>query len=440
MEPDAGEREAFEGGAAAALDRAAFAERWRREQAAYAAAVNAFVARGETEGWENAGEPPSTGMAVLAPRLLEILKAEGRLDRTEFPPCWEALLPLFEEQAVGMGPVAVLADGRMVVGAKGRVWTVTPDAGAAELPGVAAFGRDPTRTWLALLRADGVHVQRAPEGPAERVIPVPTSLRSLLGRDDVREWDGGGPNVDRLIPFPCGRRVLLVGESGVILAEEGGARLVHPDADSIDEDVARVRDEGEEDDLHAVSLSMAHADVSPDGRLIAVGDQCSGHAVLDAGTLKVVGGPRPASEYPHWAAFSADGRRVLFNSCHFYSGRSVVADAVGDGEGRVVEDGSRVYASAAVGNRIVVGNAYGYVKCLDLDAGELWQHFCGSTIDGVDLFPDGRTMAVTSYSGTLHLIDLDTETAAPLQIGTGTCRERWRLLFWADAPTAWPWR
>ena len=52
---------------------------WRDKVLAYAASINAFVARGLSIGWEAAGpQPPEPDLAHLVPNLLEALRESNR--------------------------------------------------------------------------------------------------------------------------------------------------------------------------------------------------------------------------------------------------------------------------------------------------------------------------------------------------------------------------
>ena len=87
----------------------------------------------------------------------------------------------------------------------------------------------------------------------------------------VRPLDGP-PIPTRLVPLPDGKRVLLVSEEGVYVLSETAARRLLPTAERLRH---RFEDARKDDPDAAVSLyiDMQHGAVSPDGRLIAVGDQ-----------------------------------------------------------------------------------------------------------------------------------------------------------------------
>ncbi|MGC4042350.1 MAG: hypothetical protein QM758_00920 [Armatimonas sp.] len=138
------------------------------------------------------------------------------------------------------------------------------------------------------------------------------------------------------------------------------------------------------------------------------------------------------------------------NSCHFYNGETIsvpVATLEGLKTAPYKDDerilpcsgGERIYAAATRSGEFIVGDAYGYVRAYGHDGKLTWQHFLGSTITGMDISANGKTLAVASYAGIVALIDLDTEAADPFQIGTATHRERFRWLFWKgeESPLLW---
>ena len=54
----------------------------------------------------------------------------------------------------------------------------------------------------------------------------------------------------------------------------------------------------------------------------------------------------------------------------------------------------------------------------------------GSTINSLDLSPDGTRLAVTSRAGFCCVLDLDSAGENPFAIGDGAKQEQWRWLFW----------
>jgi hypothetical protein len=261
------------------------------------------------------------------------------------------------------------------------------------------------------------------------------------------------PIPTQLIPFPDGRRVLLVASDGVfVLGEQTAIRLL-PTAEQMREYFQWQRDEceknHEDEDALSASLSMEHGAISPDGKLVAVGAQDGLHYVFDE-RLACIAQVGPHGEYPHHAAFSADGGTVAFNACHFYNGATIAvpvarlpgwqSDHYDDVEGlTVIEPGARVYASVARGDEFILGDAYGYLRAVSVTGEYRWQHFIGSTLSALDLSADGRTLVAATCAGFISIIQLDAGHRQPYQIGNGDHFEQRRWLFWKneETPLAW---
>ncbi|WP_250565149.1 hypothetical protein [Adonisia turfae] len=181
--------------------------------------------------------------------------------------------------------------------------------------------------------------------------------------------------------------------------------------------------ENHADDELSLDLSMEHGTLSKDGHLIAVGAQNSCHLVFDA-QLNLISEIGPHSEYPHYALFSADGRMVAFNACHFYNGTTIgiLTDALKgmktdfyEEDNRIaqLEDGARVYAGVSHQDEFIVGDASGYIRAFSIAGDFRWQLFIGSAISSMDLSSDGKTLVVSTYAGFLSIIQLGAGTPAP---------------------------
>jgi hypothetical protein len=105
----------------------------------------------------------------------------------------------------------------------------------------------------------------------------------------------------------------------------------------------------------------------------------------------------------------------------------------------LVDADARVYAAAWRGDEFILGDAQGYLQAFDKTGEFRWQHFIGSSVGGIDLSPDGKTLVVTTYGGFVCILDLDTGEPDPFAISTATHRERRRWLFWAKEPTPLVW-
>jgi hypothetical protein len=75
------------------MDEAQLSERWRKASLHYVTAMNAYVARGLSEGWENIGPEPEDNRAQLAEEVLNAVRRANRTGDTAslremFPPAW----------------------------------------------------------------------------------------------------------------------------------------------------------------------------------------------------------------------------------------------------------------------------------------------------------------------------------------------------------------
>lgn len=195
---------------------------------------------------------------------------------------------------------------------------------------------------------------------------------------------------------------------------------------------------------------MGHGAVSPNGKLIAAGHQSSEHYIFDAENYTLIGQVAPEISYPHYAAFNSDATIIAFNSCHFYGGVTLGIETeclpdltlnYADDDQRItmLEDGSRVYATACRGDELIVGDAHGYLRAVDWRGNIRWQYLIGSTIGAIDISVDGKQLVATTYAGFVCLIDLDTGEPDPFTFTTATHREKRRWLFWKSEknPLAW---
>jgi WD40 repeat protein len=244
----------------------------------------------------------------------------------------------------------------------------------------------------------------------------------------------------KVIPFPVGDRVLAVSTKGVfVLASDRATRLL-PTPEEMKNHFEWLQKAHPMEPL-SHTISMAHAAISRDGKWIAAGHQDSRHCVFDGSTLQQIAEIGGMSEYPHFAVFSDDSRIAAFNACHFYSGVTIGVRTQDfhslhtkpyqeDARIKVLQDGPRVYAAAFRADEFIIGDANGYLRAFDVSGKSRWQHFIGGTVADMDISPDGKVLAVTTYAGFLSIIDLDTGKRDPFTIGTGTHKERRRWLIW----------
>jgi hypothetical protein len=452
----------------------ASAERWRKAVHLYAKRINAYVERGDREDWKhNRDEPRHEDLSDLLPQWLQGLRKANQDGETEaFRAAWPTthlpLIPLLEDN--GQGIAAIAAIGRHQTAlvrtgapyeAEGRCYLLTGTSAQA-LDDLDFFGQCAQKRYLALAAGDRIVVIDALDGLDG---PVIAELPRPRGDEDAPAGVRIGLTLDRtslhrLQPFDAGRRVLAVAGDGVFVADADGVHRLLPTPEDLQErwnDRLEDRDdedehESEDDEAETISadLSMVHGAVCPNDRYIACGHQDGQHRIFDATTLALIGEVGPHGEYPHHAAFSADGGHAILNACHFYNGGTIaVASEALPGFNtdfyeehpalRVIEEGARVYASAVRGDEVFLGDAHGYVRAVNMNGEARWKHFIGSTISAMALSADGNVLFVATYAGFLSMIRMDAGERAPEQIGTGPHREFRRWLFWKQeaAPLAW---
>ncbi|MFV0678710.1 WD40 repeat domain-containing protein [Ottowia sp.] len=444
------------------------AQEWKAAVYAYAADLNAYIARGDACNWKGMDDhdraPDTSKLLEHMLTQLHAANAQGTESaiaafRAQWPPLYEATFPLLEDNSQDFAGLAWLPDGALMVRTgsyyePGQVFKIH-GVQVAEMPEVDMFGLSPNQQVLALV-APGSDVVRlvksADQTPLAQFnlpdgsegLPPGFTTQSVEG-DSSSDNGYEGLNVNTLvqiIPFDDASGVVVVQNTGVFLVTASGIRRLLPTADDLQEEM-----EGAEP--YPVHLDMAHAAISPDGRWIVCGSQDSCHCVFNA-QGELIDCIDPHSEYPHHAAFFADGRHVAFNACHLYNGATmaVAVDALGSIQSDHYEEhpavtdidtSARVYASAAVDDALVLGDANGYLWVRN-PKGELqWKQHLGSTINAMAASADGKRLAVGSYSGTVHIIDLTNTQAAPEQIGVRARREVRRWLFWKqqNRPLAW---
>ena len=238
------------------------------------------------------------------------------------------------------------------------------------------------------------------------------------------------------------RVVVSCYRQGILLASrhrsEPAWRLLLPDA----------RDR-EEDAGIPIAGDMTHVAISRDGKRLAWGHQDSAHYLAEIGKG---GEPRryatvgTASEYPHDACFSDDGRYVSLNSCHFYQGATRAFDWKGNRGKRipgykpsraapVIDSSLRVYASCWLpkpGAFLLAGA--GVMRAVTVKGKIVFVQGFGSSGASIDFCPESKRLAVGSYSGFLHLYDPYEEEEPGRVDGFHARREVARWAFWRRLP------
>jgi hypothetical protein len=307
---------------------------------------------------------------------------------------------------------------------------------------ISTVGRSPNRQFYAVARKKCVTIHHGWDGRTIATLKWPTGKEGVpkgIKMEPFKET----PIVTKLIPFDTGDKALLIGPQSIFVMTANRAIRLLPTNEDLQASAAWLNNP----DHH---LSMEHGAISPDGKLIAVGHQSSYHCVFDADSYQRVGEIGPYSQYPHHAVFSADGKLIAFNSCHFYGGKTIGVPTrllpgltteawTPDGRFTNLQDGERVYAAVFQNDEFIIGDAYGYVRAFDVNGNSRWQHFIGSTVEDIDVSRDGKRLVVTTRAGFLSIMDLDTGTPDPFAIGASTHRERRRWLFWKKEPRPLAW-
>jgi len=360
-------------------------------------------------------------------------------------------LNLLDENGQSIPTILILEDGSILAQIgnsydEGHVVRIQ-DRDVTTIPDTQFIGRSPDRRYFAIARQEGVQVLDGWNGPEVALCPWPTGQENLPAEIKVHPIEGP-LEPTRLIPFPDGKKVLLVSEFGIYILSETRTILLLPTTDSLKEQYEWHKEDYPGEPF-GFSICMEHGAVSLDGKLIAVGDQGSNHLIFDDhGAL--IGDIGVQSFYPHYALFSADDQIIAFNSCHLYNGITVgvptnllpgfTTESNKKNESTpILEEVSRIYGGVSRDNEFIIGNADGYLLCFNKKGEHQWEHFIGSSIGSMDISPDGKTLVVSTYAGYISIINLDAGTQPAYQIGTGNHEEIRRWLFWKNEPKPLIW-
>jgi hypothetical protein len=432
-------------------ERAALSERWREEGRRYARDINAFLDRCNRLGPEQAGEEPQDTRNDLAETVLEAVREANQTGATaalreKLPPAFFPFADLIKVNGEPLSPLCWLETGEIVmqVGAsqKNAATYRINDLRVQSLPGILSFGRSPNRRYYALARESGITIHDGWDGPTVTSLAWP----KIGGMTGARE-------VEALVPFPDGKRVLLGTRDAIVVLAPDKTTVLYP-KEPLD-----------------IPLNNPHGAVSADGSLITIGDRLTCEHLIFNGRYDVVGRMYPLVDAaPCHTSFSNDGRLLQLSSFMLYEGATAILptsrfpgfkigkeDLAGcwfskntwpeqrkglqklDRDVVVLNSQARVYASAWRSGELILGDANGFVSAFDNKGEKRWDHFIGSSISAMDLSADGRRLIASTYAGLLVILDLDTGEGDPYRIGTSTHRERRRWLFWKNEkkPLAW---
>jgi hypothetical protein len=94
----------------------------------------------------------------------------------------------------------------------------------------------------------------------------------------------------------------------------------------------------------------------------------------------------------------------------------------------------RIYNGIAVDDYYILGDAYGYIRAIDMHGNLKWRHFLGSSIGGLTISADKETLWVGSCSGIIHKLRLNKGHRDEHTIGNGNHYEELRIILWKDEP------
>ncbi|CAI6056887.1 hypothetical protein PAECIP112173_01626 [Paenibacillus sp. JJ-100] len=425
------------------------AEKWRSEGKRYASQINAFVHQMLQGEHPDESELTDDARDSISHKVINMVQQANLQDdverlRVELPAATWPLSNHFQDSMQPVQAVCYLNEDTVLCNTGlfsnlGQVYTLD-QRGWWRSPDDTFAGCSSNGDYVALANGEGVRVLRKPgrrlegeqvafyrwEGIQNQIKAVLPEVESLV--DSVHpEW-----KLEKLIPLDQGQKLLLQSQYGIYLIEQEKVTILHPD-------VAEIVEHGFEVTL----ISMGHAAVSVDDRWIAWGSQMSSHIVLDRETNTMYE-VQPESSYPHCVTFSGDSEVVWFNACHFYNGVTIqvhlanIVSSEQEEQWPIMDENARVYAMVETEEGMVIGDAYGYLYCINREGQELWRHFVGSTIYSLAVSAGKSKLAVGTYGGMLHILDLHSESMDEYGIGTGTLREQERYIMWREQdPLRW---
>ncbi len=390
-------------------------KRWIDEGIQYYDALNAYVAQFYTDEAPKLSEEPEEtrkDMAAFVQRAAVQLNREKRFDdlRRMFPPSYEA----FEYEDIGrtIQPALYVDDG-VLARIDGRVHHIAGET-ITVVPDVIAFGRSRDRKHLALAFADRLEIRGGLQRAAQAKLTLPKNVGRILTID----------------VFPDGARALVASETGVYVLSERGSETIHGG-------------EGE--------MSYVHGALSPDGRIIACGDQDSAHNVFttEAGRFVLAAQVEPASSYPCFAMFHDTQPNVCLSSCHFAGSASIAMDLgvlknkkkkalqLSAGADRVVciDDRRWMYCGISREKGYLLGDRSGYAWLFGFD-GQLQAYYhVGSTMESMDVNADNTRILFGTCAGLLVEFDRTTKEKDRFHVHSfGEGREARRWVFWKGFP------
>ncbi|WP_207535684.1 PQQ-binding-like beta-propeller repeat protein [Desertivirga arenae] len=400
-------------------------EEWNSLGEQYVSQINEMVCFGETHGWDNwKGEEPEDKRDHLAAEVVDLLKEANRNNtvedfRRDFPPAHAPFISYFEKQGQSIEHLHYI-DSDKIVFVTGTPWQkrqayLLDGKSLIELDeSIQGIGKSKRNNVFAFY--DGSTITTTHGWQGETIASFELGLSNQV-------------NPTELIPFNDGTKVLIISAEGIYLIDKNEELLIHP-----------VKAEDDDDEDWNPNIAMENGTLSFDNQYVVVGDQCSNHRILDP-SGKQIGEIGPQSEYAHFCLFAQDDSQLITNSCHFYNGVTIGVKSE-DFQGlniepwqesdlfQVMDEGMRVYHGVAYGDIYILGDAGGYIKAIDKNGKQIWRHFLGSTISGMTISDDGKTLWVASCTGIIHKLLLGKGHRDNQTIGNGNHYEEFRLILW----------
>ncbi|SOU87104.1 hypothetical protein [Tenacibaculum dicentrarchi] len=402
-------------------------EEWNNLGSKYATEVNQMVKFGEENGWENwKGKEPEDKRDHLADEIYHLLKEANKNNsvdefRKDFPPAYTPLIKFFESKGQSIEQMQFIENEKIVfltgtAYQKRQAYILYGEKIIDLDSSIDAIGKSKRNNVFAIVSENKIVTTQGWEG-------------DIIQRFELTETKEFG--ITNLIPFNDGLRVLVTTSEGIYIISTDGEKMIHPVPDL-------------EDEEWDSNIDMENSTISNDNKYIVVGDQCSDHRILNENG-ELIGEIGPQSSYPHFCLFSTDDEQLITNSCHFYNGITIGVstnkiddlkiEAYEESENyRIIDDGMRVYVGLTTKDLYILGDAYGYVKAFNKKGECVWRHFLGSTIGGLAVSDDEKTLWVGSCTGMIHKLKLGKGHRDNHTLGNGNHYEEFRLILWKEEP------
>jgi len=402
-------------------------EEWNNLGSKYVAEINKMVEFGEKNGWENwKGKEPEDKRDHLADEIYRRLKEANKNDtvetfRKDFPPAHSPLIKYFESKGQSVEQMQFVENEKIVflIGTayqKRQAYVLNGDKVIELDASIDAIGKSKRNNVFAIKSENKIVTTQGWEG-------------NIIQTFDLTDTKGFG--ITNMIPFNDGHKILVTTSEGIYIISNTGEKMIHPEPDL-------------EDEEWNSNIDMENATISNDNKYIVVGDQCADHRIFNQNGIQV-GAIGPQSSYAHFCLFSNDDTQLITNSCHFYNGITIgvptnkleglMIEAYEESEAyKVIDEEMRVYVGLATNDLYILGDAYGYIKAFAKNGACIWRHFLGSTIGGIAISADEKTLWVGSCTGMIHKLKLGKGHRDNHTLGNGNHYEEFRMILWKEEP------